>query len=77
MPFQFPTPRTGTSSLLLTQPELADLLGLAPNSLRRLLKAATDFPRPVELMPGARPRWRRLEVEQWLAERGEGVEGAR
>ena len=60
---------------LLRRDEVEDLVGLATTSVYRLMRAGS-FPEPVRV--GARAvRWRRSELEEWLAGRpyshGDGV----
>lgn len=51
----------------LTAPEFAALLRVDQRTLRAL-RHAGDVPAPI--MIGTRPRWRRADVDAWLAERG-------
>ena len=49
---------------------LARLLALSPCTIRRKVKDGS-FPRPIRLSEQT-TRWRRRDVEQWLAERERG-----
>ncbi|MCC7172165.1 MAG: helix-turn-helix domain-containing protein [Planctomycetes bacterium] len=60
-------PVTDTSPEFLTAPELAARLRIDERTLRSL-RHAGDVPAPV--LVGTRPRWRRADVDAWLAERG-------
>ena len=51
----------------LTAAEFAALLRVDQRTLRAL-RHAGDVPAPI--MIGTRPRWRRADVDAWLAERG-------
>ncbi|MCK6445769.1 MAG: helix-turn-helix domain-containing protein [Planctomycetes bacterium] len=51
----------------MTAPEFADLLRVDQRTLRSM-RHAGDVPPPI--MIGTRPRWRRADVDAWLAERG-------
>lgn len=50
--------------LLISAEELAGMLAISTRSLWRL-RSAGQLPRPVQL--GGSTRWRRVEVEQWIA----------
>lgn len=60
-------PVTDTRPEFLTVPELAELLRVDQRTLRAL-RHAGEVPAPI--MIGTRPRWRRTDVDAWLAERG-------
>lgn len=51
-------------TLLLSADELAAMLSISKRSLWRL-RSAGQLPRPVQL--GGSTRWRRIEVEEWVA----------
>ena len=52
---------------LIDLKSLARLLALSPGTIRRKVKNGS-FPRPIRLSEQT-TRWRRGDVEQWLAER--------
>ena len=62
-------------ALLLSRDEVGALLGVTGTTVKRLTdperRAAEDdpFPAPVKVWSGARLRWRRADVEEWLARR--------
>jgi excisionase family DNA binding protein len=58
------TEETAGIARLLSKKELARLLGVSPRSVDRLV-AAGQLPRPIKV--GALSRWRRDDVEQWIA----------
>ena len=61
------TQPTGTTSELLTIAESAALVGLSRRSIYRLLGRDSGFPRPVR-PPGINaPRFRRSELDAWVA----------
>ncbi|MCC7172799.1 MAG: helix-turn-helix domain-containing protein [Planctomycetes bacterium] len=60
-------PVTDTRPEYLTAPEFAALLRVDQRTLRAL-RHAGEVPNPI--MIGTRPRWRRADVDAWLAERG-------
>lgn len=55
-----------TETILLTVSDLASMLRIDERTLRELRRSG-EFPTP--LMIGTRPRWRRVEIEEWLASR--------
>ena len=55
---------------LMTKRELANLLAVDPWTIDRWRKS-DDFPVPVWLS-GTTPRWRRADIETWLATRQQG-----
>jgi predicted DNA-binding transcriptional regulator AlpA len=74
------TPATATITTdplsLLSKQALAELLGVDPWTIDRWRRPdepthIPDFPEPLWIS-GATPRWRRVEVEQWLASRPHG-----
>ena len=54
-------------SPLLTREQLASLLQLDERSVRRL-ELARDLPAALQF--GAAKRWRRVDVDKWISERG-------
>jgi excisionase family DNA binding protein len=52
--------------ILFTVAELASMLRIDERTLRELRRSG-EFPAPI--MIGTRPRWRRVEIEEWLASR--------
>jgi len=63
-----PTNAITTASVLLTQDQLADLLQVGARTLRRMRNdQAAKFPAPVRRARVL--RWRRADVEAWVAER--------
>jgi predicted DNA-binding transcriptional regulator AlpA len=55
--------------VLLDPPALAALLKIDERTLRRL-RAAGEIPEPI-MLGRRKPRWRRHEIDAWLAERSE------
>jgi excisionase family DNA binding protein len=55
-----------TVPILYTVAELASMLRVDERTLRELRRSG-EFPAPI--MIGTRPRWRRVEIEEWLASR--------
>jgi len=66
---------TGTSITdplaLITKRELAHLLAVDPWTVDRWRKSDPSFPEPIWLS-GSTPRWKRLDIERWLASRETG-----
>lgn len=60
-----PAPNSASPSLLVNQRELALLLSSSPRSIQRMRHEGL-LPPPVKL--AGRPRWRRADIERWLAE---------
>ncbi|MBI4884929.1 MAG: helix-turn-helix domain-containing protein [Actinobacteria bacterium] len=60
-------PMTDTRPEFLTAPEFAALLRIDERTLRAL-RHAGEVPTPI--MIGTRPRWRRADVDAWVAKRG-------
>jgi predicted DNA-binding transcriptional regulator AlpA len=56
---------------LLTKRQLAELLQINPWTIDRHRKSDPDFPAPVWIS-GTTPRWRRQDIESWLATRPRG-----
>ncbi len=50
-------------SLLLSVSDMAELLSTSPRTIHRL-NATGGVPEPLRI--GARPRWRRVEIEEWI-----------
>lgn len=59
---------------LLSKRQLAELLGVNSWTVDRWRKTNPDFPAPVWLSDSTL-RWRRLDVERWLATRQRGGVG--
>jgi excisionase family DNA binding protein len=67
---------TNDSDALLTEAELAQYLKLSLSTVRRMRYAGTG---PAVVWLGARPRYRKSDVDAWLAaggSRGKGKQGA-
>jgi predicted DNA-binding transcriptional regulator AlpA len=56
---------------LITKADLARLLNVTPWTLDRWRKADPSFPEVIWLSDST-PRWRRIDVEKWLASRQRG-----
>jgi predicted DNA-binding transcriptional regulator AlpA len=57
---------TTTPAVLLVSDDLADLLNCSLRTLHRL-NASGKLPAPIRIgTRGARPRWRREEIEAWI-----------
>jgi predicted DNA-binding transcriptional regulator AlpA len=67
-PIEPPTP---DPLALLSKRALASLLAINPWTLDRFRKSDPDFPEPIWIS-GTTPRWRKVEVERWLATRQKG-----
>jgi len=60
------TARVPSLALLLTNNEAAEYVGISPSKLRAMASAG-NFPRPVKL-PGCKStRWRRVDIDKWVA----------
>lgn len=57
-------PAAAASPLLLNSREVADLIGASPRTVVRLADAGR-MPRPIKV--GALTRWRRSELDSWIA----------
>lgn len=58
--------QTQAPTLLLSTPDVLQMLGRkSRSSLSELLQRDPTFPRPVRL-PGGRPQWRRTELEAYI-----------
>jgi excisionase family DNA binding protein len=57
--------RSGGGTLLLTAAEVAQLLGLDPETVRRWASAG-QMPAPAMRRPSC-VRWSRAQVEEWIA----------
>ncbi len=55
---------TVQTPVLLTVSDLAEMLNTSPRSVYRL-KSEGKLPSPLRL--GQQPRWRRVEIEGWIA----------
>ena len=53
---------------LLTQKEVACHLKVAPRTVQRMVSAG-KFPPSIPISPGC-PRWRKSDVDTWIAQRG-------
>ena len=53
---------------LLTSKDVAGILKVDPRTLQRMV-SAEKFPASIKISP-ARSRWRRSDVDAWLAQRG-------
>jgi excisionase family DNA binding protein len=62
------------SPLLLNSREVADLIGASPRTIVRLADSGR-MPRPIKV--GALTRWRRSELDAWIARGCPRVEGER
>jgi predicted DNA-binding transcriptional regulator AlpA len=56
---------------MLSRRDLAGLLGVNAWSIDRWRKTDPDFPAPIWIS-AATPRWRRVDVERWIATRQRG-----
>lgn len=56
--------RAVTVAVLLSLSELAELLGTSLRTVQRM-NATGALPAPIRI--GARPRWRRDEIDAWIA----------
>lgn len=55
-------------SLLITQRQFAELLGVHVRTFQRM-RSDGEVPPPLAI--GARPKWRRSDAERWIAERSD------
>ena len=56
-----------TESILLTRPEVQELIRLGRSSIYAWMRKGA-FPLPLQIGPGA-VRWKRDEIESWIASR--------
>ncbi len=63
-------PQEQDDDMLLTKTQLAELLGVSPRTVDRMVAAGTAP--PMTLLPNGRRRWRRGDVRRWLSERRKG-----
>jgi predicted DNA-binding transcriptional regulator AlpA len=56
---------------LIAKRDLAKLLNINPWTVDRWRRKQRDFPQPLWVSPTT-PRWRRVDVETWLASRQHG-----
>ncbi len=60
----------------INKDELAEWLGLKPNSINMFRSRNPDFPKPI-YPTGSTPLWLRAEVETWLTGCPRQMKGAR
>lgn len=51
---------------LLTQLETAQRVGYAITQFATIIKHQHDFPKPKKAHPKAHPKWRDVEIDEWL-----------
>lgn len=61
-----------TAGTLLTDVEAAEFFRVTRNTIWRWAKEIPTFPQPVRITP-ATPRWRRSDLEAYIAEKASGA----